>query len=111
MIVRARNVTHWLELRARGVAIIERETFESALIAGRRTLEALGVHPYEARERGDRFRHHNLITMESLRTDLADENRAAAARASREELARQFEQDHDELERQLGSDWRRADRE
>ena len=111
MIVRARNVTHWLELRARGVSTIERETFESALVAGRRTLEALGVHPYEARERGDRFRRHNLMTMESLRTDLADEHRAAAVRAAREELARQFEQDHDELERQLGSDWRRADRE
>jgi len=108
VITRARNVTHWLELRARGIQAIERETFESALLAGRRTLEALGVHAYEARERGDRFRRHNLFSLESLRAEMADEHRAAAARAAREELARQFEKDHAELERQLGSDWRRA---
>jgi glutathione-regulated potassium-efflux system ancillary protein KefC len=109
IITRARNVTHWLELRARGVAAIERETFESALVAGRRTLEALGVHPYEARERGDRFRRHNVASMEAMRSDLADESRVAAARAAREELESQFEHDQAELERQLGDDWRRAD--
>ena len=111
MIARARNVTHWFELRARGVAIIERETFESALLAGRRTLEALGVHPYEARERADRFRRHNVVSLEALRADLADAHRAAAVRAAREELERQFERDHAELERQLGSDWRRVEEE
>jgi len=109
IVARARNVSHWLELRARGVTVIERETFESALRAGRRTLEALGVHPYEARERGDRFRRHNLDTLEALRTDLEEEHRVAAARAAREELERQFEQDHAELERQLGSDWGHLD--
>ncbi len=109
IIARARNVSHWLELRARGVEIVERESFESALLAGRRTLEALGVHPYEARERSDRFRRHNVLTLEALREDLVEEHRIAAARAAREELERQFEKDHDELERQLGSDWRRAD--
>ena len=108
IIARARNVTHWLELRARGVAVIERETFESALVAGRRALELLGVHPHEARERGDHFRRHNLVSLDALRTDLKDEHRVAAVRAAREELERQFEKDHAELERQLGSDWRRA---
>src|SRR5262249_6972044 len=34
IIARARNVTHWLELRARGVTTVERESFESALLAG-----------------------------------------------------------------------------
>jgi len=81
------------------------------LVAGRRTLEALGVHPYEARERGDNFRRYNLRSLDALRADLAEEHRVAAARAAREELERQFEKDHAELERQLVSDWRRADAE
>ena len=72
-------------------------------------VEALGVHPYEARERGDRFRRHNLASMEAMRSDLADESRIAAVRAAREELESQFEHDQADLERQLGSDWRRAD--
>jgi glutathione-regulated potassium-efflux system protein KefC len=111
IIARARNVTHWLELRARGIAAIERETFESAVLAGRRALEALGVHPYEARERGDRFRRYNLATLETLRADLKDEHRIATARAAREELERQFEKDEAELERQLGSGWGRLEKE
>jgi len=109
VIARARNVTHWLELRARGVTIIERESFESALRAGRQTLEALGVRPYEARQRADSFRRHNVRSLEQLRADLAEEHRAAAVRLAREELERQFENDQTELERQLGSDWRRVE--
>ena len=31
IVARARNVTHYFELRARGVTVVERETFESAL--------------------------------------------------------------------------------
>ena len=64
IVARARNVTHWRELRERGVRTIERETFESALRVGRRALEALGIRPHEARERADRFRRHNLLTLE-----------------------------------------------
>jgi glutathione-regulated potassium-efflux system ancillary protein KefC len=109
VIARARNVTHWLALRARGVTIIERESFESALRAGRDTLEALGVRPYEARVRADSFRRHNVRSLEGLRADLAEEHRAAAVRLAREELERQFENDQTELERQLGSDWRRVE--
>src|SRR5262249_12827187 len=59
IVARARNVAHYYELRNRGVTLIDRETFEAALTAGRRTLEVLGVHAYEARERADRFRRHN----------------------------------------------------
>jgi len=44
-----------------------------------------------------------------LRADLAEEHRAAAVRLAREELERQFENDQTELERQLGSDWRRVE--
>ncbi|RYE86405.1 MAG: glutathione-regulated potassium-efflux system protein KefC, partial [Myxococcales bacterium] len=75
ILARARNVTHYYELRQRGVEVIERETFESALLVGRRALECLGVGPYEARERADRFRRHNVESMEALREALQDEER------------------------------------
>src|SRR5262249_23662790 len=31
VVARARNISHWVELRKRGVELVERETFESAL--------------------------------------------------------------------------------
>ncbi|MGH7787999.1 MAG: cation:proton antiporter, partial [Candidatus Binatia bacterium] len=110
IVARARNVGHWNELRARGVTVVEREMFEAALMAGRRTLEIIGVRPYEARERADRFRRHNVSTLETLIRDTADdEQRAALSRASRDELEEQFEKDRDELDRPSGQGWRRVD--
>lgn len=107
IIARARNVTHWLELRSRGVSVIERELFDSSLMAGRRTLEVLGVGPYEARERAAKFRRHNLVALEELRAagELDLGQRTARARAARDQLERQFEKDREELDQQFGKDW------
>ena len=106
IIARARNVTHYMELRKRGVTRIERETFESALQLGRRTLEALGVRAYEARERADAFRRHNQKMLEDLLPHMQDEaQRVALARSARDELERQFERDRAELEREHGHGW------
>jgi glutathione-regulated potassium-efflux system ancillary protein KefC len=100
IVARARNVTHYFGLRERGVEMPERETFESALVSARRTLELLGVAPYEARERADRFRRHNVRMLENMLPDSRDETRRlSAARAGREELEAQFEQDRVELDR------------
>jgi glutathione-regulated potassium-efflux system ancillary protein KefC len=94
IVARARNVSHYLELRARGVERIERETFEAALRAGRQTLEALGEAPFEAKEAADRFRQHNVTTLEQLLPHLADETRRmSVARGSREQLEAQFARD------------------
>ena len=46
--VRAYDRTHTLQLRAKGVEYEVRETFESGLMFGRRTLEGLGVSEMEA---------------------------------------------------------------
>ncbi|MDP3895191.1 MAG: potassium transporter TrkA, partial [Mesorhizobium sp.] len=46
--VRAYDRTHTLQLRARGVDYEIRETFESGLMFGRRTLEALGTPEMQA---------------------------------------------------------------
>lgn len=106
LVARARNVPHYFELRTRGVDIVERETFESALQLGRRTLEALGVRAYEARERADAFRRHNKKMLEDLLPHMQDEaQRVALARSARDELERQFERDRAELEREHGHGW------
>ena len=59
-------MSHYLELRLRGVTVIERETFEAALHAGRKVLEALGMDPYRAREMADTFRRHNAASVEAI---------------------------------------------
>jgi glutathione-regulated potassium-efflux system ancillary protein KefC len=94
IVARARNVAHYLELRRLGIDAIERETFESSLRAGRRALEVLGVLPYEAREAADRFRAHNVATLEELRFHLEDEaRRLSVSRAARVQLEEQFARD------------------
>ncbi len=94
IVARARNVSHYLQLRARGVRRIERETFESSLRAGRRALEALDTAPYEARELADAFRAHNVKTLEQLLPHLADEaRRLSVTRAAREQLESQVAAD------------------
>ena len=104
IVARARNVGHLYELRKRKVTLVDRELFESALSAGRRALEALGVHPHEAFERAARFRRHNLALLESLGSEaLGEEQRTARAREAREELERQFQMDREEIERLEGA--------
>jgi len=106
IVARARNVTHYFELRERGVTVIERETFESAVSIGRKALESLGVSPYEARERADLFRRHNVGSLESLIPHYKDETRRLSmAKASREELEKQFERDRAALDRAGNKGW------
>lgn len=108
MVARARNVSHYVELRSRGVEIIERETFEAALRAGRHTLEALGLDAYRAREMADTFRRHNISVLEATLPVFRDENKyLTAARAGREELERMFAHDQMKFEEEHGDeDWR-----
>jgi glutathione-regulated potassium-efflux system ancillary protein KefC len=104
ILARARNVTHYVELRSRNVEVIERETFESALALGRRALERLSVSPYEAKERVDAFRRHNVRMLDSLVPHFHDENkRMSLAKAGREELERQFERDRAALDHHHGA--------
>jgi glutathione-regulated potassium-efflux system ancillary protein KefC len=103
---RARNISHWVELRKRGVDAVERETFESALRSGRQALERLGVAPYEARERSNRFRRQNVAVLEDLLPHFGDETqRLSAAKAGREQLESQFAEDKAALDRSVGASW------
>jgi len=109
IIARARNVGHYLRLRQHKIRHIERETFESALRTGRHALEHLGVAPYEARERADRFRLHNVQNLEELLPVFGDEGRRLSiTKAARAQLEAQFAQDVEALEGQ-GGDWHPAE--
>ncbi len=110
IVSRARNVGHYYELRARGVEVVSRETFESALLLGRRVLEQLGVGAYEARELANRFRRQNIGSLEDMLPHWHDEKkRVAMARSARQTLERQMELDRGELERHGGLDWHQDD--
>jgi glutathione-regulated potassium-efflux system ancillary protein KefC len=110
IVARARDVSHWQRLRSRGIAIVERETFESAILVGRRALEVLGVRPYEARERADLFRTHNIQTLEDILPLWEDQaERTHLARSAREQLEQQMKEDRADLERHAGRGWSAVD--
>ncbi len=108
IVSRARNVSHYLELRLRGVSVIERETFESALRVGRAALEALGVDRFRAREMADVFRRHNIAGVDATLPFYEDEaRRMSIAKAGREELEQQFARDRERFEEEHGGKgWR-----
>ena len=100
---RARNVTHYFELKLRGVEVAERETFEAALRVGRSALERLGVDRFRARELADAFRRHNIASVEATLPFYQDEaRRMSMAKAGREELEQQFARDRERFEREHG---------
>ena len=91
IVARARNIGHWQQLRSLGVQIVERETFEAAVMVGRQTLQLLGVGAYDAKERADLFRRHNVQAMESILPHWQDiEARTKMAISARDQLERQM---------------------
>jgi glutathione-regulated potassium-efflux system ancillary protein KefC len=89
LVARARNVQHWYQLRSRGVALIERETFDSALMSARSVLEALGFERHQARNLALRFRRHNLEQLEESAPHFKDESKLIAlSKIGREQMER-----------------------
>jgi glutathione-regulated potassium-efflux system ancillary protein KefC len=78
LVARARNVQHFYQLRDRGVQLIERETFDSALMSARSVLEALGFERHQARNLALRFRRHNLEQLEEAAPHFKDESKLIA---------------------------------
>ncbi len=106
IVARARNVTHYRELRERGVEVAERETFEAALKVGRSALEALGVDRFRAREMSETFRRNNIATLEASLPHFHDEaHLLTLVQAGREELEMQFARDRERFEREHGAGW------
>ena len=97
IVARARDVTHWNELRERGVALVERELFESSLRSARSVLELLGETPEQARHVAQRFRQHNLALFEQMHPHFRDRKQLiAVARQGRQQLEAQMAQERAE---------------
>ncbi|MDM4764547.1 glutathione-regulated potassium-efflux system protein KefC [Pelomonas sp. SE-A7] len=98
---RARNVRHYYKLRAMGVTLIERETFDSALMSGRSVLELLGEEPHAARRQAWRFRQRNLAQLEETWPLHKDEAALiAAAKQGRQQLEELFAQEREQRQQQ-----------
>ncbi len=72
LIARARDVTHWNQLRDRGVMLVQREMFESSLASARSVLEILGQAPEDSLQTVAKFRQHNLELFEALHPHYRD---------------------------------------
>jgi glutathione-regulated potassium-efflux system ancillary protein KefC len=97
LVVRARDVTHWNQLRDRGVMRVERELFESSLRSARSVLEVLGLAPHEARRQALRFRRHNLALFEQMHPHYRDRAKLIAViKQGRQQLEEQMAQERDE---------------
>lgn len=91
---RARNVAHYYDLIERGIAGIDRETFESALSLGTKVLRGLGFGAHEAYRGANVFRRHNIEMLEELakvRTDQAA--LVTKAKSAREDLEAMMEKE------------------
>ena len=87
LVVRARNVQHTYELRAKGVTLIQRETFESSLLSAQDVLQVLGHSSADASTSVQRFRDHNLAQIEQMWPHHKDEERLISlAKAGRQQL-------------------------
>jgi glutathione-regulated potassium-efflux system ancillary protein KefC len=99
LVARARDVTHWNELRDRGVMRVERELFESSLRSGRTALEVLGFAAHEARAQAMRFRRHNLQLFEQMYPHHKDRAKViAVVKQGRRQLEEQMAQERVERE-------------
>jgi glutathione-regulated potassium-efflux system protein KefC len=108
LVARAYDVTHWNELRDRGVVRVEREVFESSLRSARTVLEVLGFAPHEARAHAMRFRRHNLQLFEQMYPHHKDRAKViAVAKQGRRQLEEQMAQERAERDRRRETEQRR----
>ena len=110
IVARARDVTHWNELRDLGVTRVEREVFESSLRSGRTVLEVLGYAPSEARRQALRFRRHNFALFEKMYPFHKDRAKTiAVVKQGRAQLEEQMARERAGHEEQLRSSRRPPD--
>ena len=106
ILARARNVSHYYDLMDRGVTVIERETFESALLLGRRVMQQLGASAWQARQATMKFRAHTLKSLEDVYPYYRDQQQyVSMARQARDELEAMFARDAEARGSQRKGGW------
>ncbi len=94
IVARARDVTHWNQLRDRDVRLVQRELFESSMRSGRSVLEVLGHSPEDADRTARRFRTHNLELFEKMHPHYQDRAKMiATVKQGRQQLEEQMAQE------------------
>ncbi|MCY7307204.1 MAG: glutathione-regulated potassium-efflux system protein KefC [Rhodoferax sp.] len=94
IVARARDVTHWNQLRERKVMRVQRELFESSLASARSVLELLGHSAQDALETATTFRTHNLALFEKLHPHYKDQAKLiAVVKQGRQQLEEQMAQE------------------
>ncbi len=87
IVARARNVTHYAQLRQLGIESVERETLDAALMSGRRVLELMGWQAHTARNQALRYRQHTIDLLEQMAPHIGDQQALiAVAKQGREQL-------------------------
>ena len=106
ILARARNVTHYYDLMDLGVSIIERETFESALMLGRAVLCELGFGAFRARQAAHKFRRMNIENLHKVYPFYKDQEQLMSmAKQARDELETMFALDAETVESERKSGW------
>ena len=106
IVARANDVTHWTQLRDRGVMLVERELFESSIKSARSILELLGQSPHEARQHAMRFRQHNLALFEQLYPHHKDRAKViAVVKQGRAQLEEQMAKEREQLAQKPSAGW------
>nr|WP_295776652.1 glutathione-regulated potassium-efflux system protein KefC [Rhodoferax sp.] len=101
IVARARDVTHWNQLRDREVMLVQRELFESSLLSARSVLELLGEEAETALSTIQRFRQHNLELFEQLHPHYKDRAKLiSVVKQGRLQLEEQIAKERDALQQQ-----------
>jgi glutathione-regulated potassium-efflux system ancillary protein KefC len=94
IVARARNVTHYAQLRQLGIASVERETLDAALMSGRRVLELMGWQAHTARNQALRYRQHTIDLLEQMAPHIGDQQALiAVAKQGRAQLEQMWAQE------------------
>ncbi len=95
ILARAWDVFHLLQLQDKGVAQVERESFEGALRLGETALNRLGLGAWAAKQAANRFRAHDQALLTELLAHFQEdiEVRAAISASARQRLREQMEAD------------------
>ncbi len=106
ILARATDRRHAYALIRRGVSVVERETFESALDLGTDALKLLGFRAYRAHRAAQTFRHHDEEAMQEMAYMQGDE-RTIVARSQQltQDLGQILQSDGDDLPQDADQAW------
>jgi glutathione-regulated potassium-efflux system ancillary protein KefC len=108
ILARARNVQHVFGLMERGVSLYQREIFESALLLGEQVLVQLGYGPYAAHKVTQKFRTHDIQSLQKRYQARDDEEKLiSVVREDRRQLEEAMSADEEEYQLKATQDsWR-----